>query len=109
MVFQAIKNSNLFPYVSRATGKINFWIGIAAAVASTAGIHGHYDVATGGMIAIPSLHVIWQSIVQWAAQQAAYKGLTVPAETLGEIRGMLERYATPPPISEGAQKAKENP
>lgn len=107
MVFQAIKNSRAFPFISRSTGKLNFWIGIIAAILSTAGIHGHYDVTTGGSIAIPGLHVIFQSIVQWAAQQATYKGLTVPAETLGEIRTMLERLLSPPPVSEGAAKAKE--
>ena len=109
MIFQLVKNSTMFPWVSRATGKLNFWVGIVAAVASTAGIHGHYDMQTGGMIALPGLHVIWQSIVQWATQQAAYKGLTVPAETLGEIRAMLEKVLTPPAVSEGAEKAKETP
>lgn len=108
MIFQALKNSAYFPLISRATGKVNFWIGILAAIASTAGIHGHYDVATGGMIALPSLHVVWQSVVQWATQQAAYKGLTVPAETLGEIRAILALATTPPapPVSEGAAKAQ---
>ena len=105
VILQAIKNSNWFPWISRATSKINFWVGIVAAIASTAGIHGHYDMATGGALAIPGLHVIWQSVVQWASQQAAYKGLVVPAETLGEIRGMLEKVMTPPAVSEGAAKA----
>src|SRR6185436_3751527 len=107
MVFQMVKNSKVFPYVSRATGKLNFWIGIVAAVASTAGIHGSYDLATAGTIALPGLHVIWHSVVQGAAQQETYKGLTVPAETLGEIRAMLEKVMTPPPVSEGAAKAED--
>lgn len=106
-LLQAVKNSELFPWISRATGKLNFWIGIAAAVASTAGIHGHYDMSAGGSVTIPGLHVIFQSVVQWASQQAAYKGLIVPAETLGEIRAMLARALTPPPISEGAAKTEQ--
>jgi len=105
ILMQAMKNSEWFPFISRATGKINFWVGIMAAIASTAGIHANYDMAVGGTITLPGLHVIWQSVVQWATQQAAYKGLVVPAETLGEIRTMLERVATPPPVSEGAAKA----
>ncbi len=104
-VFQLLKNSDKFPWLSRATGKINFWVGVFAAVASVAGIHATWDASSGGSISLPGLQAMWQAVVQWASQQIAYKGLIVPAETLGEIRTMLERYATPPPVSEGAQKA----
>lgn len=104
-VFQALKNSDKFPWISRASGKINFWVGIVAAIASAAGIHATWDVQSGGTIAIPGALGIWQAVIQWASQYIAYKGLIVPAETLGEIRTMLERTMTPPPVSEGAAKA----
>lgn len=106
-VLQAAKNATWFPYISRASGKLNFCLGLILAALATAGVHLTYDPLLGGTITLPSLHALWQTIVQWGAQQAAYKGLVVPAETLGEIRGMLERTLTPPPISEGAAKADD--
>lgn len=107
IMLQALKNASWFPWLSRNTATLNFWVGIVAAVASTAGVHVAYDASAGGTITLPGVNAIVQAVVQWATQQAAYKGLVVPAETLGEIRTMLERYATPPPVSEGAAKADE--
>lgn len=106
-IFQALKNSQWFPWVSRVSGRVNFTVGIIAAIAATVGIHATWDAQAGGTITLPGLQGLWQVLVQWATQQTAYKGLIVPAETLGEIRTMLERYATPPPVSEGAAKAKD--
>lgn len=107
VLLQAVKNSNWFPWITRRTSQINFWVGVVAAAATTLGIHASYDAATGGTVTLPSLHVLWQGVVQWSTQQAAYKGLVVPAEVLGEIRTLIERFATPPPVSEGAAKAAE--
>lgn len=106
-LLQAMKNSTWFPWVSRQTSRINFVVGVIAASAATFGIHATWDASTGGSITLPSLMGLWQAFVQWTAQQTAYKGLVVPAETLGEIRTLLERVLSPPPVSEGAAKAGE--
>ena len=106
-MLQAMKNATWFPWLNRQTSQINFIVGILAAGGATFGIHATWDMNTGGTITLPSLLGFWQAFVQWAAQQTAYKGLVVPAETLGEIRTMLERILTPPPVSEGAAKAED--
>ena len=106
-LLQMLKNASWFPWLSRHTSQLNFAVGVIAASASVIGIHASYDMSTGGTITLPPLHTIWQAFIQWAGQQVAYKGLVVPAETLGEIRSLLERVLTPPPISEGAAKAGE--
>ena len=98
-MLQAMKNASWFPWLTRHTSQLNFAVGIVAATAATFGIHATWDASTGGTITIPGLMGLWQAFVQWAAQQTAYKGLVVPAETLGEIRTMLERFLTPPPVS----------
>ncbi len=105
-LLQALKNASWFPVLTRETGKINFAVGVLAAAAATFGIHATWDATAGGTITLPGLHGIWQGLVQLAGQQVTYKGLVVPAETLGEIRAMLARALTPPPISEGAAKAE---
>lgn len=107
VLLQALKNASWFPVLTRQTSRINFAVGVFAAAAATFGIHATWDMNTGGTITLPGLHGLWQGVIQWAGQQAAYKSLVVPSETLGEIRGMLERAMTPPPISEGAAKAEQ--
>ena len=88
-IFQALKNSPMCPFLTRQTSRVNFLIGIVTAFASVVGIHATYDVGTGGTITLPPLHTFWQAFLQWAGQQVTYKGLVVPAETLGDIRALL--------------------
>ncbi len=106
-ILQTLKNSEKFPWLSRATGRINFWVAIFAAGLATAGVHLKYDINSGGSLSLPSLTGLFQWAIQWATQQLVYKGAIVPAEALGEIRVMIERFATPPAESEGAAKAKK--
>ena len=107
-IVQGFKNASWFPWVTRNTGRINFAIGVIAALATTLGIHATWDPIVGGSITgIPGIHGIWQAFVQWAGQQVAYKGLVVPAETLGDIRTLLERLLAPPPESSGAAKTMD--
>ena len=88
-LLQALKNSPMFPLLSKNSSRINFVVGLACAFASVVGIHASYDITTGGTITLPPLHTLWQAFIQWAGQQVAYKGLVVPAETLGDIRNEL--------------------
>lgn len=92
VILQSLKNSNQFPWLSRETARINFWIGLLVAGLSTAGVHLRYDYHTGGVIELPSVTGLFQWVIQWAAQQGAYKGLIVPAETLGDIRSRMDDF-----------------
>lgn len=113
VLLQVLKNTPFFPYLSRNTAKLNSAVSIVAAFVVSIGIiyQFDYDDATGAFILNVHgnlwdvLHTIEHTIGQWAAQQVAYKGLIVPAETLGEIRHLLARVLEPPPVSEGEAKA----
>ena len=91
VVLQAVKNASWFPWLTRQTPRINFIVGVIAAAAATFGVHATWDPQSGGTITLPGLVGIWQGLVQWSGQQSVYKGFIVPAETLGDIRAVLER------------------
>lgn len=89
MLLQALKNSPLFPWITRETQRLNFAVGVLVAGLSAAGIHFAWDPHSGSALITINTHLLWAWFLQWAGQQTAYKGLVVPAETLGEIRAIL--------------------
>jgi hypothetical protein len=117
-LLQALKNSPMFPLLTRNSARINFTVGVVCAFASVVGIHATYDISTGGTITLPPLHTVWQAFIQWAGQQVTYKGLVVPAETLGDIRNELrdmrigqmvdrQRVTLPPVLPPAARPAPD--
>lgn len=108
LIIQWIKNSGWATWFTRETARANLALSIFAAGLATAGVHFTFD-ATSDTIAIIGVaaffqHGIWQWFVQWVAQHAAYKGLVVGPEILGEIRTLLARMADGGPVSEGDAK-----
>ncbi len=114
VAMQILKNTPLFPWLSRNSGKLNAAISVLAAFATSVGIiySFDYDELTGAFLfnihgnLWDAWHVITHTAGQWATQHLFYKGFIVPAETLGEMRAMLANALTPPPVSPGAEKAK---
>lgn len=98
VLLQVLKNTKIFPWIDRDTGKLNALISGLVAFISSLGIAMSFDWEpesgrfaagfTGNIWDI--LHVLWHFPVQWAQQHAFYKGLLVPAEVLGEIRAILK-------------------
>ena len=115
VLFQIVKNSTWFPWLTRETGKLNAAIGVLIALVSALGIVWSFDFNPnsydftgqfhGNLLDV--WHAIEHSFVQWVMQHTFYKTALVPAEALGEIRGLLARGFTPPPISDGAAKAEK--
>lgn len=111
-LLQVAKNSPLFPWMSRNTGKLNVWISVVTALLSSAGILWSFDYnGTSGEFSgnfHGNVWDLWQiakhTTGQWAWQHFVYKSGVVPAETLGEIRALLMRVLTPPPVSTGEAK-----
>jgi hypothetical protein len=107
---QYLKNSGWATWFTRETNRANLALSVLLAGLASFGIHYTWDAATD-TLAIVGLtfalkHGIWDWLLQWVTQHAAYKGLIVPAETLGEIRALLQRD-NPPPISQGEAKAQD--
>jgi hypothetical protein len=106
LLVQALKNSPLVPWMNRQTGTVNLLVSFVSAIISAGVIHYAWDVKTGDVTFVLNVHLVWAFIVQWGTQHAAYKGLIVPTETLGDIRALLQR-ALPPPINEAEAKAHD--
>lgn len=104
VLLQLVKNSPYVPGINRQTGKLNAAVSAVAALLSALGISysfdfdpdtGRFAAGFSGSLA-DMLHGIGHWIVQWSEQHILYKGLIVPAEVLGEIRGLLrERFGKP--------------
>ena len=112
VLLQMCKNSPWFPWLTRNSGKVNAYVSAVVAVLSSMGIAWSFDYAPSGDTNIAFSfnvytvgHMIGHSLVQFAAQHTAYKGLIVPAEQLGEIRMLLQRLLQPP-ISDAEAKAE---
>ncbi len=111
-LLQALKNSALFPWLSRHTGKLNLLVSLMAAAVTAIGISYSFDFnPDSGAFAfgfkgtlMDVMHGVLHFVAQWCSQQAFYKGFIVPAEIQGEMRTMLARALTPPPVSEGDAK-----
>lgn len=110
MAIQYLKNAGWASWFTRETAKANLGLSLVIAFLTSVGIHWTWDPATDtiGIIGVAGFfkHGLWEWIIQWIGQHASYKGLVVPAETLGEIRALLQRVLEPPPVSEGAAKAE---
>ncbi len=112
LFIQYLKNAGWATWFTRETAKANVALSVVTAFLMTVGIHWTWDARTDtfaiiGVAAFLS-HGLWQWFLQWLGQHVAYKSLVVPSETLGEIRAMLARLLTPPPISEGDAKAQQS-
>jgi hypothetical protein len=114
VLLQILKNTAYFPWISRNTARANTIISFLAAFGTSLGIVATFDFnsSSGNFSGTfhgniwDILHVGAHTAIQWATQHSFYKGFVVPAETLGEIRAYLARLL-PPPMSEGAIKARE--
>ena len=113
VAMQMAKNSPWFPWLSRNSGKVNAYVSAGVAVLSSLGIAFSFDfndvtgdgTGTFSFNLYTMIHMAGHSLVQFAAQHTAYKGLIVPAEQLGEIRMLLQRLLQPP-ISDAEAKAE---
>lgn len=100
---QYLKNSGWASWFTRETTKANIALSAVIALGLSVGIHVTSDPVNYAIII--NRHELYQWAIQFASQHAAYKSFVVPAETLGEIRALLARVLTPPPVSEGDAKA----
>jgi hypothetical protein len=105
LAIQFLKNSGWATWFNRETDRANLALSIAVAAATALGVHVTFNAATGDGALHFNLHQVWDGVVQWAVQHAAYKNVVVPAETLGEIRALLQR-ALPPAVSAAEDKGK---
>lgn len=106
IAIQALKNSNWASWFNRETPKANMALSVAAAIATSAGIHLTFDAATGNGTIVFSLHQLYDAVVQWASQHLIYKQFIASPEMLGEIRALLQREA-PPAISTAEAKTEQ--
>jgi hypothetical protein len=97
VVIQMFKNSPLISFMDRDTQKLNAFISGIVAFITSLGLVVSFDMSPDGAFAAglhgniwDVLHVLGHFPVQWATQHMFYKGLIVPAETLGEIRAVLK-------------------
>lgn len=106
VLIQLLKNSQWASWINRDTAKLNAFLSALIAFVSSMGIVMSFDWnPDSGAFAAgfkgnvwDILHLLTHFPVQWAEQHVLYKGLIVPAETLGEIRAILKEglLAQPP-------------
>lgn len=113
LLIQALKNSGWATWFNRNTSRANFLLSLLISFVAAIGVHYTWDAHTGtlmitGLTLAGISHGAWEWFMQWAAQHASYKGFVVPAETLGEIRALLQR-ALQPPISTPELKSELAP
>lgn len=111
LIIQALKNADWATWFNRQTPRANLVLSMIVAYATSIGVHFAWDGEKGtllitGLTLAGIAHNLWQATLQWVAQHTSYKAFIVPAETLGEIRSLLQR-SLPPPISEPEQKTQE--
>lgn len=108
LLIQYLKNTSWATWIRRDTDKANLALSLALAFCTSIGIHFSWNAGSDTFAIVGAraalTHNLWQWVIQWAAQHGTYKGLIVPAETLGEIRNLLARVLEPPAVSEGEQK-----
>lgn len=97
-LLQLVKNSPMFPWLSRDTGPLNALISIILAGITALGLSysANFDHETGSFTIgfTGTIGGIMDGIAhwvgQWTAQHAVYKGLVAPAEILGEVRAIMK-------------------
>jgi len=108
LAIQYLKNTSWATWIRRDTDKANLALSVALAFMTSMGIHWTWNASADTFVIVgvraALTHNLWQWLLQWAAQHAAYKGVIVPSETLGEIRALLARLLEPPPVSEAERK-----
>jgi hypothetical protein len=82
-VFQWLKKSRWFPFLTVETQKFNRVLGVAVAFAASIGVVATFDHTAGvltitGLTVAGLLHGGARFVQQWAFQQAAYKTLVAP-------------------------------
>jgi hypothetical protein len=112
-LLQLAKNSPLFPWINRDTGRLNAALSVILAGLTAFGLSYDYsfDQATGaftlgftGTVA-GLIDGIAHWAGQWTAQHSFYKLILSPAECLGEIRAILKEAL----LNEPPQKKAEVP
>lgn len=106
LAIQFLKNSGWATWFNRETDRANLALSIVVAAATAMGLHVTINWASGDGALHFNLHQVWDGVIQWAAQHGWYKTTVVPAETLGEIRALLQRILEPPPVSDAAAKTE---
>jgi hypothetical protein len=98
-VFQLIKKSRWFPWITVETQTVNRTIGVVVAFGASIGVVATFD-HTAGVLTITGLtiagigHGVARFIQQWALQQIAYKNLIAPPMP-GALQAGAEKH---PPV-----------
>ena len=66
-VFQMLKRSPVFPWVSAQTARLNTWVAIVLAVVAAAGVHVTF---AGDVLTVSGLS--WDALYQYGVQQVFY-------------------------------------
>jgi hypothetical protein len=93
VVLQILKRSELVPWITKDTGKLNAILGVVLAGLSAAGVSYSFDFdnATGDVVAHVQLniwtvlHWLEHTAAQWATQQGFFWGAIRPGEILTEV------------------------
>lgn len=111
-LLQFVKNSPVFPLINRETGKLNAMLSMIAAGFVALGLSYNYTYdPTSGAFTLGFAGTLgglvngvshWAG--QWTLQHAAYKGLIVPAEVLGEIRALMAKAGSGQSIAPSGPK-----
>lgn len=99
LVFQLLKKSSWFPWLTLESQKLNRIIGIAAAFFAAIGVSATFDRTAGaltvtGLTVIGLFHGTVRFAQQWMMQQVAYK-LVVAPPMPGALQAGAEKH---PPV-----------
>jgi hypothetical protein len=98
-VFQALKKSRWFPWLTVESQKLNRAAGIVVAFGASIGVVATFD-HTAGVLTVTGLtlsglgHGLARFVQQWVFQQAAYKTLIAPPMP-GQMQAGAEKH---PPV-----------
>lgn len=90
---EILKKAGTIPWIRQDTEKLNRWLSIIMAFLTSVGLQfaSEHNPTTGGWIitiAVPSVPVIWDTLVhatlQYGIQHTAYKGLLKPVQELSK-------------------------
>lgn len=108
-VFQWIKKSSWFPWLTMNSQKLNRILGVVVAFAASIGVVATFD-HTAGVLTVTGLtmaglgHGVARFIQQWVMQQTAYKVVIAPPMP-GALQQGAERH--PPVLKVEAEPVKE--
>lgn len=116
VILQMLKNTEMFPFISRQTGKLNAIISAAIALASALVISVTFDMHTGDFSMSGNVWDILDVLKHWAAQLAEqhgfYKLFIALPEAAGENRAISREIlavmkALSPPAMPPIEKPKD--